>query len=509
MTDDIKAVWGVPIQYRDHHIPEAELELMRQKVDVLADDCLLALHEKHISVDKFIASISEKDIFSYGDVRIQAFATEVLAQPEWLNWELLREGQNIFLKYHGSAALGLFYVSLVGGFGAPKITKVLDATSYMTKHRDATFKRMTETLEMIIDCVDADGSLRPGSRGFSSVLKVRFLHSRVRLSLLGKLRGFRESKSSNQHDEDSAGGCPFNQGFHQSARIVLQDSSTEKLISFAESSKAASPSGEDGSTCSSSGAGPSSEIPKNNSSSEQSCTRQEWDSKYYGMPINQEDMMVTLLTFSVEVLRTVERLTFKGTLTTLEVDSYLHLWRYIGYLIGMHEDINPCTAKDRAYGLYECTSAHLLKPDKRSGELARHLLSAASDRPPVPISYELHSEIARALLGDELSDALGIERNFMGRIYAIFVLRSVTVLTYFLQSSSTPDSARIKRVKTVLRLHVNTVLYSSKNNPNTREKKKKSEVSVYRWLLGRAAMVTVGVGVVYIAGGFTRASIKS
>lgn len=509
MNDNLTSVWFVPIQYRDHHIPEAELELMRQKVDTLADDCLLALHEKHITVDSFIANISETDVLFYGDMRIQAFATEVLAKPQWLNWELLREGQNIFLKYHGSAALGLFYVSLVGGFGAPKITKVLDATSYMTKHRDATFKRMTETLEMIIDCVDAEGSLRPGSKGFKSVLKVRFLHSRVRLSLLGKLRGLRETKSANQRDNDAAGGCPFNQGFHESARIIPQDSPHGGTTSSPEfPGTVSSSSGNRNASSSHSSVARLSPVLIEKSTPEKSSTREEWDSKYYGMPINQEDMMVTLLTFSVEVLRTVERLTFKGTLTELEAESYLHMWRYIGYLIGMHEDLNPCTSKNRAYGLLECTTAHLLKPDKRSGELARHLLSAASNRPPVPISYEMHSEIARALLGDELSDALGIERNFMGSIYAMFVLRSITVLTYFLHSSSTPDSARIKRVKAILRLHVNTVLYSVKNDPSTILKEKKT-MSVYRWVLSTAAVVTVGVGVVYIVKTFTRASINA
>ena len=497
MNENTKVIWGIPAQYGDYHISESELELLRQEVDLLADNCLLALHENHVSVDSFVAKISETDLSSYNDVRIQAFASEVLAQPEWLNWDLLRAGQHIFLKYHGSAALGLFYVSLVGGFGAPKITKVLDSTSYMTKHRDATFKRMTETLEMVLDCVDAEGSLRPGSKGFSSVLKVRFLHSRVRLSLLGKLTGSRETKNAHD-DNDAAMGCPFNQGFHESARMDSQDSSPESVISTVENSKTVSPSPVD---ISSSSSHPSADIRKDDSPPAKPSTRKVWDSQYYGLPINQEDMMVTLLTFSVEVLRTIERLTFKGTLTRLEEDSYLHLWRYIGYLIGMHEDLNPCTSKERAYGMLECTVAHLLKPDKRSGELARHLLQAAADRPPVPISYALHSEIARALLGEELSDALGIERNFLGRFYAIFVLRSITVLTYFLQSSSTPDSVRIKRVKMALRLHVNKVLYSGKKNAT----EKKSEPSVYRRALSTALIVSVGVGAVFIARRFTRA----
>jgi hypothetical protein len=39
---------------------------------------------------------------------------------------------------------------------------------------------------MVVDCIDDDDALRCGNRGFNSVVKVRFLHSRIRLHLLKK-----------------------------------------------------------------------------------------------------------------------------------------------------------------------------------------------------------------------------------------------------------------------------------------------------------------------------------
>jgi hypothetical protein len=41
---------------------------------------------------------------------------------------------------------------------------------------------------MVVDCVDEDDALKRGNRGFNSVVKVRFLHSRIRLHLLKKSR---------------------------------------------------------------------------------------------------------------------------------------------------------------------------------------------------------------------------------------------------------------------------------------------------------------------------------
>ena len=126
----------------------------------------------------------------------------------------------VFLKYSTSAALGLLYFSLIGGFSAPKIVKVLDSTSYLTQDIARTWQRLNETFEMVIDCLESEDSLKVGEKGWKAVIKVRLLHSKVRLKIL----------SGN------------------------------------------------------------------------------WSASEYGLPINQEDMMATLLAFSINVLDSIKKI---------------------------------------------------------------------------------------------------------------------------------------------------------------------------------------------------------
>jgi ER-bound oxygenase mpaB/B'/Rubber oxygenase, catalytic domain len=474
-TSSESLLWGTAIRYKDYHIPLKELDEMRMKIDNLADDCFLALHENGISVDSFITNLKETSTSSYTDLRIRAFAESVLLKPEWLDYEQIQQGQQVFLKHYASAALGLLYSSLIGGFAAPKIVKVLDATAYMTKNKDATWKRLNETMEMVVDCIDKDDSLVIGNRGFNSVLKVRFLHSRVRLNILGTMRRPKNQSGSKSDgtSEEGMGTCPFHQGFIASSKVFDDRDNEGTDVESAECTRSDSTHSVGGHAS----ADKDKEVKPTDLTSKTSVTKLDvpsmdgskcpaklesksrndgkWDSEYYGQPINQEDMAVTLLSFSVNVLETIERTTLKGSLTRSDQEAYIHLWRYIGYLIGVHEDLNPCSGLERAGGFMESAVIHLLHPDQRSVELARHLLHSVADRPPLYFSYGMHSETARSILGKELADGLGIERNLIGSIYAYLMLKATTLISLYSLPRLTPGSARIERVRRILRLQVN------------------------------------------------------
>ena len=154
-----------------------------------------------------------------------------------------------------------------------------------TTNYDATWRRLNETMEMVLDCLETPRGLDIGQAGWKSVLRVRLLHSRVRLGIL---------------------------------------------------------------------------------------KRGQWDSTMNGMPINQEDMVATLLSFSANILKTIQRMT--GRLTPADYEAYLHLWRYVGHLIGVRDEYNPCTNMNLAGGTTESIVLHLLTPDGRSGEVARNVL---------------------------------------------------------------------------------------------------------------------------------------
>ena len=62
---------------------------------------------------------------------------------------------------------------------------------------------------------------------------------------------------------------------------------------------------------------------------------QGWDVQHYGLPINQEDMAGTLMSFAPLVLDGLDQLNIK--LTPSQKQGYMHAWKVIGYLMGVNE----------------------------------------------------------------------------------------------------------------------------------------------------------------------------
>jgi hypothetical protein len=68
-----------------------------------------------------------------------------------------------------------------------------------------------------------------------------------------------------------------------------------------------------------------------------------WDPQW-GLPINQEDMLETLLTFTEIVFEVFDR---TGVVySDDDAEAYLHVWSYIGFLLGVHPDLLPLTRPD-------------------------------------------------------------------------------------------------------------------------------------------------------------------
>ncbi|MEZ5003738.1 MAG: oxygenase MpaB family protein [Chitinophagales bacterium] len=72
--------------------------------------------------------------------------------------------------------------------------------------------------------------------------------------------------------------------------------------------------------------------------------KHEWDSGRYGIPINQEDMAGTILTFGVGAIIGLERMNVK--ITADEKDALVHFWSVVGHFIGVEAKINPSTYKE-------------------------------------------------------------------------------------------------------------------------------------------------------------------
>ena len=114
--------------------------------------------------------------------------------------------------------------------------------------------------------------------------------------------------------------------------------------------------------------------------------------------VNMEDSVVTLLAFSSNVLHGIEKL--GGRVSDEDEENYLHLWRYVGFLLGIPDSLNPCVSLQRARAIEQSICLHILYPDKDSINLAHHLLKC------VPGRFSHRAAWCRHLIGDKLADAL-------------------------------------------------------------------------------------------------------
>ena len=304
----------------DHWAIDA-LQPLRSEGDPLMDDLL---GELSAAPRDDVLSLVQASAAREPCGKAAQLLADVMTVPPWVDWSQIARGQEVFCRHLPAASIVLFNVSLVAGFSAPKITKVLEQSGYLVGAPHRVMKRLFDTGRLLIDSCCEEGALHPGGVGWRSAVRVRALHARVRRRLL---------------------------------RSTTFDVSTN------------------------------------------------------GVPINQEDMAATLLAFSYNVLVGLELLRGEP-LPPAEQEAYLHMWRYIGHLLGVRDGCNPC-ARDVPYAkaFLESIVVHLLQPDDLSVRVAHHLLrapaaAAASSESKVHRDFVRNAQLTRLLVGDELGDAL-------------------------------------------------------------------------------------------------------
>ena len=142
----------------------------------------------------------------------------------------------------------------------------------------------------------------------------------------------------------------------------------------------------------------------------------DWDLDAWGVPIPQPYMAFTLAEFGHISLAAMTKLGVR--LRDDELDDIYHLWRYVGHVIGVVEDLNPVTEADhvRIEELYSLTAPG---PDEYSRDFVKALTegylapqlatilpgtSAWRERTAKSLMYGM----SRVFLGDAAADALAI-----------------------------------------------------------------------------------------------------
>jgi len=137
-----------------------------------------------------------------------------------------------------------------------------------------------------------------------------------------------------------------------------------------------------------------------------------WSNDEWGVPINQADMVITNLSFSIVFLLGLRSLGF--SFSKKEAEAVLHFWRYVGHLLGINADLLPVTEQQGRRLLYLAT---LTQPE--CDDDSRVLAKALRDQPLQQnkwrwighLKIQLHSGFSRFFLDKQAADNLVLPNN--------------------------------------------------------------------------------------------------
>ena len=143
-----------------------------------------------------------------------------------------------------------------------------------------------------------------------------------------------------------------------------------------------------------------------------SARSEAWDPDW-GVPINQEDLAGTLMTFSIVVLDSLRKLGV--SISDEEPDAYFHAWNCVGHVLGVDARLLAATRGDgRALSQRDHRAPLGAVPGGPGDDEA--LIETMEHATPGTIFDGFPSYIVRYLGGDELGDILGVRRQDWTRL---------------------------------------------------------------------------------------------
>jgi hypothetical protein len=144
----------------------------------------------------------------------------------------------------------------------------------------------------------------------------------------------------------------------------------------------------------------------------------------WGVPVNQEDLLGTLMTFTVVVFDGLRRLGVP--LSDDDAGSYLHAWSVVGHLIGIGEDLLPldlADAEEAWAAIRKRQTAH----SPEGVEMTAALVGLLQQQMP-PGLHHLPPTLIRYLVGDEVADLLAVAPPSRIEDVGLSALRRATAL---------------------------------------------------------------------------------
>jgi hypothetical protein len=166
-----------------------------------------------------------------------------------------------------------------------------------------------------------------------------------------------------------------------------------------------------------------------------------WSTAEFDQPLNQEDMAVTILSFSYIVLEGLRKLGY--ALDPAEIEAYLHCWNVVGHYVGLRQDLMAQDYADAA-ALSGRISTRQFAACPEGQLMTRALLEMMQHEIPGNLFDHVPALMTRYLLGDTVADLVGVAP---GRINDLLTLPLRTAT--HIASDLNHDSAILTKVHEV------------------------------------------------------------
>ena len=170
----------------------------------------------------------------------------------------------------------------------------------------------------------------------------------------------------------------------------------------------------------------------------------DWDYENWGTRINMWDMVATYTGFSLVFMQGLRKLGI--TISDDEEKGVFHLWKYIGYLLGIPADYMPDDKKDAVERFYLWTATQGAG-DKDSAYLAKALLDENLESTILRYDFQrknlryLHICCNWYLLDEDINERLHIPKVPLPNVFPS-IIRSANALTQKIFPLQSPKSYR-------------------------------------------------------------------
>jgi hypothetical protein len=130
-----------------------------------------------------------------------------------------------------------------------------------------------------------------------------------------------------------------------------------------------------------------------------------WQGATWGLPVNQEDLAGTLMSFSVVIPRGLQRLGVE--LLPQDREAFFHTWRVIGHVLGVDERLNPAAFAEGSE-LFDTILRRQQRASEAGTMLTKAVLDFIREVLPGPAFAGVGPTLIRHLIDDRAADLVEV-----------------------------------------------------------------------------------------------------